>query len=305
MNQWFTYSISSSFPFFADIHTFSAKEKDTETGLSVTSLRSVSSSSLSQAQTSLTWRSLIRRFGSRYYSSDLSIWLSVDPMAAKYPSLSPYVYCANNPIKLVDPNGEEIDWVEKADGTIYWDENATSKETTKFGEIYLGKAGQRVEGQNVVNYNSDGSLSLLNPVEVLSDMPISNMSMSNSKCKEKINNICSFTSISSGMVEEAARSSYDVSVAAKEFSEAKVMRTLFRSAKVLGAIGEGLNISAGIYNTIKDPTGYNIAKLSVSAIELSSNLLNLAVPGLGTAVSIGISIIDINGGFDWLNNQFK
>ena len=85
------------------IHTFSAKEKDTETGLSVTSLRSVSSSSLSQAQTSLTWRSLIRRFGSRYYSSDLSIWLNVNPMSDKYPSLSPYVYCANNPIKLVDP----------------------------------------------------------------------------------------------------------------------------------------------------------------------------------------------------------
>ena len=82
MNQHFAYSISSSFSFFADIHTFSAKEKDTETGLSY--------------------------FGARYYSSDLSIWLSVDPMAAKYPSLSPYVYCANNPIKLVDPNGEEI-----------------------------------------------------------------------------------------------------------------------------------------------------------------------------------------------------
>ena len=60
--------------------TFSAKERDSETGLSY--------------------------FGSRYYSSDLSIWLSVDPMAGKYPSLSPYVYCADNPVKLVDPNGE-------------------------------------------------------------------------------------------------------------------------------------------------------------------------------------------------------
>ena len=117
MNQCFTYSISSSFSFFAEIHTFSAKEKDTETGLSVTSLRSVSSSSLSQAQTSLTWRSLIRRFGSRYYSSDLSIWLSVDPMSDKYPSLSPYTYCANNPIKLVDPNGEEIGDYYSFDGT--------------------------------------------------------------------------------------------------------------------------------------------------------------------------------------------
>ena len=69
-------------------YTFSAKEKDPETGLSY--------------------------IGSRYYNSDLSIWLSVDPMAGKYPSLSPYTYCADNPVRLVDPNGEEIgeyrDW---------------------------------------------------------------------------------------------------------------------------------------------------------------------------------------------------
>ena len=63
-------------------YTFSAKERDPEIGLSY--------------------------FGSRYYSSDLSVWLSVDPMSDKYPSLSPYVYCANNPIKLVDPNGDTI-----------------------------------------------------------------------------------------------------------------------------------------------------------------------------------------------------
>ena len=61
-------------------YTFSAKEKDIETGYSY--------------------------FGSRYYNSDLSIWLSVDPMSGKYPSLSPYTYCADNPVKLVDPNGE-------------------------------------------------------------------------------------------------------------------------------------------------------------------------------------------------------
>ena len=63
-------------------YTFSAKEKDSETGLSY--------------------------FGSRYYNSDLSVWLSVDPMASKYPSLSPYTYCADNPVKLVDPDGERF-----------------------------------------------------------------------------------------------------------------------------------------------------------------------------------------------------
>lgn len=70
-------------PYTLKNFTFSAKERDVETGLSY--------------------------FGSRYYSSDLSIWLSVDPQAAKYPGLSPFTYCADDPIKLVDPNGEEID----------------------------------------------------------------------------------------------------------------------------------------------------------------------------------------------------
>ena len=77
-------------------YTFSAKEKDSETGLSY--------------------------FGSRYYSSDLSVWLSVDPMASNYPSLSPYVYCANNPVKVVDPNGE--DWFEnELTGDVYYNKN--------------------------------------------------------------------------------------------------------------------------------------------------------------------------------------
>ena len=82
MNQQFTHTVSPFPKLFADNHTFSAKEQDSETGLSY--------------------------FGSRYYSSDLSIWLSVDPMSDKYPSLSPYVYCADNPVRLVDPNGEEM-----------------------------------------------------------------------------------------------------------------------------------------------------------------------------------------------------
>ncbi len=38
----------------------------------------------------------------------MTMWLSVDPLADKYPSLSPYAYCAWNPVKLVDPDGKEL-----------------------------------------------------------------------------------------------------------------------------------------------------------------------------------------------------
>ena len=46
--------------------------------------------------------------GARYYDSWLSIFNSTDPMWYKYPSLSPYAYCVDNPVMLVDPDGMQI-----------------------------------------------------------------------------------------------------------------------------------------------------------------------------------------------------
>ena len=44
-------------------------------------------------------------YGARHYDAVLGRWLVVDPLAEKYYSSSPFVYCNNNPIKYVDPNG--------------------------------------------------------------------------------------------------------------------------------------------------------------------------------------------------------
>ena len=61
---------------------FTGKEKDTETGYGY--------------------------FGARYMDHELmTMWLSVDPLADKYPNISPYNYCMWNPVKLNDPNGED------------------------------------------------------------------------------------------------------------------------------------------------------------------------------------------------------
>jgi hypothetical protein len=38
----------------------------------------------------------------------ISRWLSIDPLAAKYPSMSPYIFCGDNPIVFKDPNGAEL-----------------------------------------------------------------------------------------------------------------------------------------------------------------------------------------------------
>lgn len=75
----------------------------------------------------------------RHYHSDLSIWLSVDPMSDKYPGVSPYTYCGNNPVRLVDPDGREIGWIDDGQGTVFWDKNTNSEE--EFKRNYAGQAG--------------------------------------------------------------------------------------------------------------------------------------------------------------------
>jgi len=56
-------------------------------------------------------------FGARYYDSDLSVWLSVDPMSDKYPSTSAYMYCGGNPVILIDPNGMD-EWEVNKRGEV-------------------------------------------------------------------------------------------------------------------------------------------------------------------------------------------
>ncbi|MCM1450953.1 MAG: hypothetical protein NC102_01675, partial [Clostridium sp.] len=47
-------------------------------------------------------------FGPRWLSAGLGSWMAPDPQAESYPGVSPYAYCAGNPVRHVDPTGEDI-----------------------------------------------------------------------------------------------------------------------------------------------------------------------------------------------------
>ena len=47
-------------------------------------------------------------YGFRIYNPAIGRFLSVDPLAEKYASVSPYAYVANNPLVFIDPDGREL-----------------------------------------------------------------------------------------------------------------------------------------------------------------------------------------------------
>ena len=73
-------------------YKFNAKELDEETGLYY--------------------------YGARYYDPRISLWYGVDPLAEEYPNMSGYAYCANNPVKFIDPNGKWF-WIPVLLGFIF------------------------------------------------------------------------------------------------------------------------------------------------------------------------------------------
>jgi RHS repeat-associated protein len=85
-------------------------------------------------------------YGARYYDSKLGIWLSVDPLAHKYPMFSPYAFCANSPIMFYDPDGRKIEGVtyNKQTKSFNYTQAALARGTDRYINARMEtKSGQR------------------------------------------------------------------------------------------------------------------------------------------------------------------
>src|SRR5690606_3308164 len=56
-------------------------------------------------------------YGARYYDPRISIFISVDPLAEKYPNYTPYHYVHQNPINMIDPTGMEAEGLNPVFGS--------------------------------------------------------------------------------------------------------------------------------------------------------------------------------------------
>ena len=96
-------------------YKFNAKELDEETGLYY--------------------------YGARYYDPRTSVWLGADPLQEKYPGVSTYAYCKNNPVNRIDIDGRD-DFFYNQKG-----EEINCKETRKPNNFYL----EHVEGNKTID----------------------------------------------------------------------------------------------------------------------------------------------------------
>jgi RHS repeat-associated protein len=115
-------AVSQKVSWWSTPYQFTGKEKDDETGYNY--------------------------FGARYYNSDLSVWLSVDPMSDKAPSWSPYRYCFQNPLNITDPIG----FFEKKSGAKwyrFWHSGTLKNSAIVYDEKEANYKIQTVDGRSI------------------------------------------------------------------------------------------------------------------------------------------------------------
>jgi RHS repeat-associated protein len=119
-------------------YLFNSKERDEETGLYY--------------------------YGARYLDPETAVWYGVDLLAMEHPDYSPYIYCTNNPLKYIDPDGRDPIYAKNFWGKVRMigDDGQSStgsylvrgsvardvKSATKAGEFYTGSL---VESKNIVH----------------------------------------------------------------------------------------------------------------------------------------------------------
>ena len=232
------------------MHTFSAKEKDSETGLSY--------------------------FGSRYYSSDLSIWLSVDPMSDKYPSLSPYTYCADNPVKLVDPEGEEFE-EGKPPGRISTFLNDLDRKIVGSSENRKGEGHSDGANRGIIT-NQD--------VEVGFAVTTAILSAGTAVAAEGALDVAIAVASTANSIDDATINSSGQTASQRVTEKNSTANKTVNASKTLVSAGSAMNSGSKVVTTVKNSLKQGSQVIKKEAVKFAENMVNTASSGCSFVKSI-------------------
>jgi hypothetical protein len=88
-------------------------------------------------------------YGARGYFAASGRFMTVDPLAEKYYSISPYAYCAGNPVRFIDPDGRGLwDDIKKVGHEVKQGLKSAQNWTNEHKETILGAASYLQEKGN-------------------------------------------------------------------------------------------------------------------------------------------------------------
>lgn len=80
-------------------------------------------------------------FGARMFDvAGVPIWTSVDPLAEKNTSITPYSYCNGDPVNRFDPDGK--DYYRNDEGDVFWQEG--SEQYINYEDVIYNNIGSSI-----------------------------------------------------------------------------------------------------------------------------------------------------------------
>ena len=112
-------------------------------------------------------------FEARTLIPQICLFSTPDPKAGDYPGLNPYLYCAANPLKYIDPTGEEWNYSEDEEGNGFITlevnvisecnisektlNNLQSAINNQFKSMLINASGGKINGE-IIFYNNNSSI---------------------------------------------------------------------------------------------------------------------------------------------------
>ena len=149
-------------------------------------------------------------FGARQYYQAVPHFTKPDPMCEKYYWLSPYLYCANNPVNIVDPNGKEIRGSTKEDAEIAVDDMRAmfpGSEFDRFRDLIV-QSGKKQNGKSLASITEEAlndvlvTEQLTNDQQALVDLVVDLINSSDKHVIEYIGNNKSLSRSTSDIMME-------------------------------------------------------------------------------------------------------